>query len=102
MRSSTTLIGAHLHVRRCVACGYDGSYLGDLAADHCSQCGCDFRARPPRSYAEMEGLAGPGGHAFATLDRCDTRGNLQRWLVFIFFLLIGLFAVLSLFAAAVP
>ncbi len=43
----------------CVACGYDGPAIrGDLdeinyACPHCHQ---DLYARPPMSYAEMEGL----------------------------------------------
>lgn len=45
-----------LHGRRCVACGFDGPSVHHPSADHCERCGCDFLERPPRSYAEMEGL----------------------------------------------
>lgn len=44
----------------CLACGFDG---GALQSDHregvwvCPRCGSDLYARPPRSYAELEGLA---------------------------------------------
>ncbi len=30
--------------------------MKDLAAEHCPRCGLDLEERPPRSYAEMEGL----------------------------------------------
>lgn len=68
-----------IDVRRCLSCGYAGP-LADLdidateaSADHhhgadehgsdplvCPRCACDFRVRPPRSYAEMEGLTERG------------------------------------------
>ncbi len=44
----------------CVRCGYDGRGVRDGVFRHgdpwCPNCGCDFRRRPPQSYAEMEGL----------------------------------------------
>lgn len=43
----------------CLACGYRGRALqGDqtVVAFICPSCGADLYARPPRSYAEMEGL----------------------------------------------
>lgn len=42
----------HLAVR-CVSCGLT---VRDHALDHCPRCGVDMDERPPRSYAEMEGL----------------------------------------------
>ena len=45
--------------RTCLRCGYRGDELqrlGELAAYRCPDCGQDLYARPPRSYAEMEGL----------------------------------------------
>ncbi|MBM4112862.1 MAG: hypothetical protein FJ253_05725 [Phycisphaerae bacterium] len=42
----------HLAVR-CVACGLS---MRDPSADRCPRCGIDLGERPPRSYAEMEGL----------------------------------------------
>ena len=79
---------AHLGVRRCLACGYAGRFAqaahtaSAQGADHCPRCGCDFHARPPKSYAEMEGLdderrpvADP-----AALER----RMLERWLLFLF------------------
>ena len=41
--------------RRCVACGQAVPATGSLLPA-CLACGCDFHERPPRSYAEMEGL----------------------------------------------
>lgn len=49
-----------IHRRMCVRCGYDGRGVHDGVFRHndpwCPNCGCDFRRRPPQSYAEMEGL----------------------------------------------
>lgn len=42
----------HLAVR-CVSCGL---VMRDCSIDHCPRCGIDLDHRPPRSYAEMEGL----------------------------------------------
>jgi hypothetical protein len=73
-----------IDVRRCLSCGYAGPLADIDAAEHapqptyghrhggddhvvdplvCPRCACDFRVRPPRSYAEMEGLT----------DRAPTR-----------------------------
>ena len=41
--------------RRCVACGCAVPASGSMLPS-CLACGCDFQDRPPRSYAEMEGL----------------------------------------------
>lgn len=51
-----------LRIRRCCACGYGGHFAqiqaerAEAIGAHCPRCGCDFAVRPPRSYAEMEGL----------------------------------------------
>ncbi len=51
-----------IHRRMCVRCGYDGRGVREgvfrTADPWCPNCGCDFRRRPPLSYAEMEGLCG--------------------------------------------
>ena len=48
----------------------------------CEGCGCDFEERPPRSYAEMEGLVdfseAPGSEAFGEWYRTLA---LERWLL---------------------
>ena len=57
----------------CLCCGHDGTELqGQLAATSfiCPACGADLYARPPRTYAEMEGLvARVSGPAPTTFDR---------------------------------
>src|ERR1043165_7742892 len=52
-------VPARLKTRTCLSCGYDGPSLQrhrGHAAFSCPCCGQDLDARPPRSYAEMEGL----------------------------------------------
>ncbi len=41
---------------RCVQCGTRSDGLHATDAERCPRCGCDLQSRPPRSYAEMEGL----------------------------------------------
>lgn len=69
----------------CLGCGYDGRELQsgqDEITYNCPSCGHDLYARPPMSYAQMEGLAQPprvvqvrhihpvvNPTAIATLDR---------------------------------
>lgn len=55
---------SRLTCRRCLSCGYDGQELqGPLGAltFNCPACDEDLYARPPRSYAELEGLDEPPG-----------------------------------------
>lgn len=71
-----------LHVRRCLRCGYAGEEL-QVAADErrpvdvpslvCPNCCEDLYARPPRSYAELEGIC--------DIDRArdEVRIAAQRW-----------------------
>ncbi|MDY7109291.1 MAG: hypothetical protein SYC29_11715 [Planctomycetota bacterium] len=92
-----------LYVRRCVVCGYDGALLQNGHAERCARCGCDLHLRPARSYAEMEGLIGEP----ITLDsprRSAYREQrlIQRWLVFLFFVALGLLLMAYLVAAAIP
>ncbi len=43
--------------KTCLACGYRGPALqGPARAIRCPGCGADLYARPPRSYAELEGF----------------------------------------------
>lgn len=59
MRTARRKVPARLKTRTCLSCGYDGPSLqvrrGRIALS-CPCCGQDLNARPPRSYAEMEGL----------------------------------------------
>lgn len=48
-----------IHRRRCLYCGEDGmaiQVVGDGAVFRCPTCRGDLYSRPPRSYAELEGL----------------------------------------------
>lgn len=51
----------------CVACGYDGPELQPddaVLLVYCPRCDADLYERPPRSYAELEGLEDPGMDAY--------------------------------------
>jgi hypothetical protein len=37
-------------------CGMRTDVQSNPSSETCHGCGCDFLARPPRSYAELEGL----------------------------------------------
>ncbi len=55
----TTCVPDALRVRRCLSCGHAAEafqspvFAGPYA---CPECGDDLYARPPRSYAELEGF----------------------------------------------
>jgi hypothetical protein len=88
-------------VRRCVACGYDGALLDGGHAAWCARCGCDLRARPARSYAEMENLVGQPLTLHTPKARSTNESRLiERWLLFVFLVLLGFVAVVALAAAA--
>lgn len=57
-RLETTLAAHHVR-RRCLNCGFGGRSIqgaDDCRRFRCPRCDADLYARPPRSYAEMEGL----------------------------------------------
>jgi predicted RNA-binding Zn-ribbon protein involved in translation (DUF1610 family) len=59
MRALRTSPSSRLSRKLCLACGYDGPALQGVRAETaymCPNCGEDLYARPPRSYAELEGL----------------------------------------------
>ncbi len=96
-------VNPELFVRRCVACGYDGALLKGGLAARCARCGCDLKARPPRSYAEMEGFIGQP----ITLDsppgpELTHQSLIQRWLAFLFIVMLGFTVMAFLFASAIP
>lgn len=116
MASRTRTRGASLTTRRCLACGYAGRFAqgrggrgqfglvphaetaersGPLG--HCPRCGCDFHARPPRSYAEMEGLD-QADRSEIDADAQESR-LVERWLGFLFIAAIAVIALGSLSAA---
>ncbi|USN99361.1 MAG: hypothetical protein H6810_01405 [Phycisphaeraceae bacterium] len=72
---------AWAHRRRCASCGFDGRALqgdrGRLVFD-CPACGADLYARPPVTYAQMEGLppAPPGFARRCIVALCRLSGVL--------------------------
>ncbi|MFG0331509.1 MAG: hypothetical protein ACF8PN_16600 [Phycisphaerales bacterium] len=58
--------------RICPQCGYDGREANQPGfpggPTGCPACGCDWDERPPRSYAEMEGLAPDPDRMIAELE----------------------------------
>lgn len=60
MRTVTT---AWIHTKVCPCCGYRGPEVQSVEATEtfeCPVCANDLYARPPMSYAQMEGLSSPG------------------------------------------
>lgn len=106
MMGELRTLDRRLLVRRCVECGYDGPQVRDdllNQADLCPHCGCDLRRRPPRSYAEMEGLLGLSMVVEPPTKRESVEERLiHRWLAFLFFALMGMVAIAYLSAAAMP
>lgn len=101
MVSKVQTLSHRLLTRRCVACGYDGTLLHAGHADCCAKCGCDLKSRPPRSYAEMEGLLGQPIVLHTPLyEPAPQERLLHRWLAFLFISLLGILAILYLTAAA--
>ncbi len=98
----------------CLTCGHAGAELqpthrASQLVYECHCCGADLYARPPRSYAEMEGIepaaarsrTRPRGDALATRSECGsacvTPARSRLWRVFEF----ALAALLCVAAAAV-
>ena len=70
--------------RRCVQCGLAAEAIPASQLDECPRCGCDLRSRPPRSYADMEGLReldGPSPAALDAMVRARAETAAARWLV---------------------
>lgn len=80
MRLRTSTIQARHLARRCVQCG--AAHPGSALRHECLRCGCDLVERPPRSYAEMEGLvevaSAPAEDPFTSWRRVAT---FERWLL---------------------
>jgi len=80
MRLRTSTIETRHLCRRCLQCGREQPWSGGAAS--CEGCGCDFHERPPRSYADLEGLVefgpDPGARAFAEWRATVTT---ERWLL---------------------
>jgi hypothetical protein len=82
-------VPARLKQRCCLVCGYDGPELqGELhdGAYRCPACDADLYARPPRSYAELEGFvlgegAGDGASSKASGSvEIKVRRSFPLWL----------------------
>lgn len=100
MSGNLRTLDRRMLVRRCVACGSEGAQLQGAVARRCARCGCDLRRRPPRSYAEMEGLLGLSAPPPEEISQ--QRGQermLHRWLAFLFFTLLAMVAMMSLASA---
>jgi hypothetical protein len=104
MASNVKMLDYRLLARRCVACGYDGVQLRNGYAARCARCDCDFRRRPARSYAEMEGLVSPSANhhlPIHTLHEPFEPAKLRhRWLAFLFVSMVGVMVMLYLTAEA--
>ncbi len=76
-----------LDIRRCCSCGYGGHFAqlkpeaARRRAAHCPRCGCDFATRPPRSYAEMEGLDEETDHPGLASAMPSESAMVERWLM---------------------
>lgn len=74
-----------LHRKMCLSCGFDGKEIqGDRepCTFSCPSCGSDLYARPPRSYAAMEGFAGPApadGAPELSVSRRQERRRRKKW-----------------------
>lgn len=97
---------SRLHQRQCVACGYAGRFVERPGQTHCPRCSCDFIERPPKSYAEMEGIDQLEPRA-ARLARAQVQEPparewrlVERWLLFLFGMVSVGIAVLALGLAA--
>ena len=106
MLGDVRTVDRQLLTRRCVSCGYDAAVINRTQTRRCPRCGCDLTQRPPRSYAEMEGLLGrpmparePEVHRLRA-ERSHREQLVDRWLVFLFLATLGLMGIVYLSAAA--
>lgn len=98
---------SRLHQRQCVACGYAGRFVDRAGQTHCPRCACDFAERPPKSYAEMEGIdqLEPSSRRRAMLAASEPPARewrlVERWLLFLFGVLAIGISVFALGMAAI-
>ena len=81
-REAPALVRRHVR-RRCVQCGLSADAIPASSLYECPRCGCDLAARPPRSYAEMEGLFDlpPDPAVEDARRRVNAEAAAARWLV---------------------
>jgi hypothetical protein len=97
---------SRLHQRQCVACGYAGRFVERPNQANCPRCNCDFGERPPRSYAEMEGIdqleprAARAARARVQDPPAREWRLVERWLLLLFGMAAIVVAVLALGLAA--
>jgi hypothetical protein len=81
-------------------CGMRTDVQSNPSSETCHGCGCDFLARPPRSYAELEGLLEELDETAAQSDgglqdRLDAAAS--RWIIVLLGVAaIGLAAIVGL------
>ena len=103
METRSATLTRRMLTRRCVVCGHDGPELASRHAnDYCPNCFADLGERPPRSYAEMEGLLGQPITLDSPIEVRPQRAErmIHRWLLFVFFSMMGLVAIAYLSAEA--
>jgi hypothetical protein len=81
-REAPALMRRHLR-RRCVQCGLSADAIPASQPMECPRCGCDLAERPPRSYAQMEGLdaAAPARDVERALADARIQAAAVRWLM---------------------
>ena len=82
---------------RCLGCGALADQAFRELLDACHECGCDFSRRPPRSYAELEGLTPLDLGAAA-----EQRRRRPRWSLSGVLFLLVLAALVALAATLAP
>jgi hypothetical protein len=81
-REAPALMRRHLR-RRCVQCGLSADAIPASQPMECPRCGCDLAERPPRSYAQMEGLDAdaPARDTERELAEARVHAAAVRWLL---------------------
>ena len=95
MEDRTSQLETTILLQRCVCCGSEVTRIP--ATYRCLHCDCDFDHRPPRSYAEMEGIQTvrqTPSPEYRAWSEWREQALVERWLWFLFTL--GLLMTVSL------